>query len=139
MNHHDSETPPSGWSLGRAFPAQTHCGDADPDRYCHESHRSGNRTGRGCRRSDPVRLTGRSRRRGCCCCQATPLAWKAVRFLRNSGLNSLKDACVGPAPSRLNRLLSASCGWTGVTLRGCISWDCSSSLTWAISWRGRVL
>ena len=67
-----------------------------------------------------------------------PDSWTATRFRLKMGLNSLKESAPGPPALMRKRLLSASRGWMGVMLIGWRSWDWRSSLTRAISWRGRI-
>ena len=67
-----------------------------------------------------------------------PVAWKVTPFRLNRGLNSLNDSAPGPPALIRNRLLSASLGCMGVAFSGCSNCDCNSSLTRAISWRGKT-
>ena len=69
---------------------------------------------------------------------ARKLPWTFTWSRLKSGLNSLKASEPGPCALRRKRLLSPSRGWIGVVLRGCSIWDWNSSLTRAISCRGRA-
>jgi hypothetical protein len=66
------------------------------------------------------------------------LPWAFTWSRLKSGLNSLKDSAPGPCEAIRKRLLSPRLGWIGVVLRGWSIWDWKSSLTRAISWRGRT-
>ena len=65
-----------------------------------------------------------------------PCAFTWLRL--KSGLNSLKARAPGPCELIRNRLLSPRLGWIGVVLSGWSICDWKSSLTRAISWRGRA-